>query len=242
MKESLKYLIIGLSVIISVIVLSFAITYYGRSKDTISVTGLGETTFTSDMIVWSGQLSVEAYDRQTAYKQIEADQKKVAEYLAQKGIADSEVTFSFVSADKQYASRYEDGKYVGSYFTNYRLTQTFKVTSNDVDKVEKVSREISQLISAGIDIDSWTPEYYYTKLDDLKLTVIEEASKDARARAESIVANAGASLGKASNASLGVFQITSSTGDEEYSYGGTFNTASKEKKARITVRMTYKLR
>ena len=59
---------------------------------------------------------------------------------------------------------------------------------------------------------------------------------------EKSVENAGAHLGKASNARLGVFQITAVNGDEDYSYGGTFNTSSKEKKARITVRMEYKLR
>ena len=57
MKDIFKYLIIGCSVIISVIIFSFAITFYGRSNDTISVTGLGETEFTADMIVWEGHLT-----------------------------------------------------------------------------------------------------------------------------------------------------------------------------------------
>lgn len=242
MKETLKYVIIGLSVIISVVILATAITYFGHKSETISVTGLGETVFTSDMIVWSGQVSVDAYDKQAGYSTIEKQQKQVAEYLRANGIEDSEVTFSFVNAEKQFTGRYENGNYVGSTFTGYQLTQKFTVTSSNVEKVETISREISALIAQGIDIDSWTPEYYYTHLDDLKLAVIEKASKDARARAESIVDNAGARLGKATNANLGVFQITAATGDEEYSYGGTFNTYSKEKKARITVRMTYKLK
>lgn len=243
MKELWKYLIIGCSVIISVIVLSFAITYYGRSKDTIAVTGLGETTFTADMIVWQGRLSVENYDKLTAYKQMEKNQQKVAQYLKENGISDSEITFSFINTDKNFTSVYNDnGNYIGSRFAGYNCWQNFTVTSYNVEKVERISREISSLISQNIDIDSYTPDYYYTKLDDLKLSLIEKASKDARLRAENIVENAGARLGKASNARLGVFQITSATGEEEYSYGGTFNTSSKEKKARITVRMEYKLR
>ena len=243
MKELLKYTIIGVSVIISVIVLSFAITYYGRSKDVISVTGLGEEYFTSDQIVWTGRIHVDAYNKQEGYKQIANHQKKVVEYLSQNGISSKEVTFSFVEVDKNFESVYNsNGNYSGSRFSYYTLSQTFTITSFDVDKVEVISREISALISQGIDIESYTPDYYYTKLDNLKLDLIEKASKDARARAENIVVNAGAKLGKASAASLGVFQITSATGNEEYSYGGAFNTSSKEKKARITVRMTYKLK
>ncbi len=242
MKDLLKYTIIGLSVIISVIVLSFAITYYGRSKDTISVTGLGEQTFTSDQIVWTGRINVDAYDKQEGFKKIEQNQKKVAQYLQQQGINPDEVTFSFVEVNRQFESIYNNGQYAGSRFSHYRLSQSFTISSFEVNKVEVVSREISSLIGQGVDIESWNPEYYYTKLDDLKLSLIEKASKDARLRAENIVENAGAKLGKASSASLGVFQITAATGDEEYSYGGAFNTSSKEKKARITVRVTYKLK
>ncbi|MBQ7210294.1 MAG: SIMPL domain-containing protein [Paludibacteraceae bacterium] len=243
MNDLLKYAIIGVSVIISVIVLSFAITYYGRSRDVISVTGLGEEYFTSDQIVWTGRIRVDAYNKQEGYKQIAANQKKVAQYLAENGISSQEVTYSFVEVDKQFESVYNsNGNYAGSRFAYYTLSQSFTISSNDVDKVEVISREISSLISQGIDIESWTPDYYYSHLDDLKLSLIEKASKDARARAENIVNNAGAKLGKASTASLGVFQITSATGNDEYSYGGTFNTSSKEKKARITVRMSYKLK
>lgn len=243
MKEIWKYLIIGCSVIISVIVLSFAITYYGRSRDVISVTGLGETVFTSDMIVWQGSIRVEQSDRQSGYELIAKQQKQVAKYLRDNGVSDDEVTFSFVNNNKEYAPVYSsNGNYSGSRFVGYSFNQQFVITSNDVDKIERISREISSLISQNIDIESYMPEYYYTKLDDLKLDLIEKASKDAHQRAKKIVKNAGAKLGKASNARLGVFQITSATGDEEYSYGGTFNTQSKEKKARITVRMEYKLK
>lgn len=243
MKELTKYLIIGLSVIISVIVLASAITFYGRSNETISVTGLGEKTFISDKIVWNGRIAVESTDKLDGYRTLENQQKQVEKYMRENGIIEEEVTFEFVNMDKLYTSLYNnDGNYAGSRFAGYKVSQNFVVTSNDVDKVENISRKISSLISKNINIESYSPEYYYTKLDDLKLELIETASKDARLRAENIVANAGARLGKASSARLGVFQITSANGDEEYSYGGTFNTSSKEKKARVTVRMEYKLK
>ena len=243
MKDIFKYLIIGCSVIISVIIFSFAITFYGRSNDTISVTGLGETEFTADMIVWEGHLTNDNANKLAGYKQMEQNQKKVLDYLHANGVSDDEITFSFVNTEKQFQSVYNDkGNYVGSQFVGYRFSQKFVVKSFDVDKVERLSREISSLIAQDVDVDSYTPDYYYTKLNDLKLSLIEKASSDAYNRAEKVVRNAGARLGKASHASLGVFQITSATGEEEFSYGGAFNTSSKEKKARITVRMEYKLK
>ncbi len=242
MKELFKPLIIGISVVVSVVIIVTAIGGWVRSAGTVSVTGLGETTFTSDQIVWRGRILVENTDQLRGYQQIESNQKAVMDYLASQGIKESEVTFSFVNVDKDYESIYSNGNYAGSRFTGYSLSQSFTITSSEVDNVERISREISSLIAKGINIESYTPEYYYTALNDLKIDLIEKASRDAYLRAEKVATNAGAKLGKANSATLGVFQITSATGEEEYSYGGTFNTSSREKKARITVRMVYRLK
>ncbi len=242
MKELFKPLIIGISVVVSVVIIVTAIGGWVRSAGTVSVTGLGETTFTSDQIVWRGRILVENTDQLRGYQQIESNQKAVMNYLASQGIKESEVTFSFVNVDKDYESIYSNGNYAGSRFTGYSLSQSFTITSSEVDNVERISREISSLIAKGINIESYTPEYYYTALNDLKIDLIEKASRDAYLRAEKVATNAGAKLGKANSATLGVFQITSATGEEEYSYGGTFNTSSREKKARITVRMVYRLK
>ena len=43
-------------------------------------------------------------------------------------------------------------------------------------------------------------------------------------------------------ASLGVFQITGANTNEEFSAGGSFNTSSRQKKARITMRVEYRIK
>lgn len=73
----------------------------------------------------------------------------------------------------------------------------------------------------------------------MKHNLIESATKDARERAEKIVKNGKGSLDKLKSASMGVFQITGRDSNEDYSYGGINDTYSKEKSARITVRLTY---
>ena len=108
--------------------------------------------------------------------------------------------------------------------------------------MENVSREISSLIAKGVSIDAAQPSYYYTKLDDVKLGLIEKASADARTRAEKIAANAGAEIGRVASARMGVFQITGANSNEEFSAGGSFNTSSRNKKARITMRLEYRLK
>ena len=59
-REHIKYAIIGIAIILSAYLLGRAYTYKYRSQDTVGVTGLGETEFESDLIVWSGVLTAEA--------------------------------------------------------------------------------------------------------------------------------------------------------------------------------------
>ena len=59
MKEW-KYAVIGIAVIVAAAILARAYTYKYRAQDTVVVTGLGETEFTSDLIVWSGTLTASA--------------------------------------------------------------------------------------------------------------------------------------------------------------------------------------
>lgn len=243
MKNYWKYLIVAATVIAAAVVVSRAYTYRYRTAGTISVTGLGETEFTSDLVVLRGCIEVENFDAGEAYRAIERDKLSVETFMTSHGIQPSEISFAMISVDKQYSSRYnDDGNYMGSYFAGYRIEQYFTVESSNIDTVESVAREISSLIADEISIDVYDPSYYYTKLDDVKLDLIAKASADARARAEKIAANAGAEAGDLAMSRMGVFQITGANSDEEFSAGGSFNVSSRNKKARVTVRAEYKIK
>lgn len=242
MKEW-KYAFIGIATIVAAAILARAYTYKYRAQDTVVVTGLGETEFTSDLIVWSGTLTAEAQNVAAGYAQIEASKAKVQAYLAQKGLPADAAVFEFVNVDKQFTAVYNDnGNWAGQRFAGYELRQRFTVESADVEKVETISREISSLIAQGVAIEAYAPDYYYTKLDDVKMGLIETASADARMRAEKIAANAGTKIGKVASARMGVFQITGANSNEEFSAGGSFNTSSRNKKARITMRIEYRVK
>ena len=168
---------------------------------------------------------------------------KVQQYLREKGLPDEAVVFAFVNVEKQYDPVFNaNGNWAGQRFTGYRLSQRFTVESSEVEKVETISREISSLIAQGVSIEAYAPDYYYTKLDDVKMGLIETASADARMRAEKIARNAGTKIGRVASARMGVFQITGANSNEEFSAGGSFNTASRQKKARITMRIEYRVK
>tara|TARA_R110002111_G_scaffold24574_20_gene54504 strand:- start:809 stop:1027 length:219 start_codon:yes stop_codon:yes gene_type:complete len=71
--------------------------------------------------------------------------------------------------------------------------------------------------------------------------MIAEATKDASSRAKSIAENADATLGNLKKSDMGVFQIIAQNSSEDYSYGGSFNTNSKNKTATITIKLVYQV-
>lgn len=246
MKDSKYFLTViigGLSIILAAYFLGNS--FENRNKDnSISVTGLGTKNFVSDLIVWNGGFSKKSMDLKEAYAGLEQDRQKIKEYLMSKGFTETDIIFSAVDINKQYdESSYDEGRSSQRIFTGYQLEQTVTIESKDVQKVENLSRQITELINSGVELYSRAPSYYYTKLADLKIKMIADATKDARKRAEEIAINAGGKLGKLKKANLGVFQITAqNSSEEDYSWGGTFNTSSKNKTANITIRLDYDIR
>jgi hypothetical protein len=229
-------------VIISVFVLSSAYNYKFRTNENVSVTGLAEVDFTSDLIVWEGSFSRKNFSLKDAYKSLKDDENEIRTYLMSKGIADSALVFSAVDIIKEQTTSFDrNGNISGSVFSGYTLTQRVKIESMDIEKVEKLSREVTALIEKGIEFNSAAPMYFYTRLSNLKMDLLAKASEDAKARAETIAKSAGSHLGRPRKATMGVFQITGKNKNEEFSYGGSFNTLDKNKTASVTVRMEYLL-
>lgn len=240
MKNAAGTIAIAIAILIGCLVLAGAYKYKFKTVETISVTGLAEKDFESDQIVWSGNYSRKMMDLKPAYAQLKDDEQKIRTYLRGKNVEDKEMVFSAISIDKEFASRYdENGKETGRVFDGYNLRQSVTVDSRDIEKVEKISREVTELIESGIEFNSTPPSYYYTKLSELKLDLLAKASADARQRAETIAKNSGSKLGSIRKATMGVFQITGKNSNEDYSYGGAFNTSSKQKTASITTKIDY---
>ncbi len=240
MKSYLNYIIIAIAAMVSAFLIGNAYKYKNKSAQTITVTGLAEKEFTSDQIVWNINYSRTNMDLKVSYAALKEDEKAVKAYLAENGVPEKEIVFSSVNVNKDFNTSYVDGKNIST-FTGYTLNQRVTIDSKDIPKIEKLSREITTLLEKGIELNSSSPSYYFQKLNELKVDLLAKASEDAKERAKTIAKNSNSSLGKLVKANMGVFQITGKNADEDYSYGGSFNTSSKEKKASITVKVDYRI-
>ena len=81
----------------------------------------------------------------------------------------------------------------------------------------------------------------YSKLSELKIDMLAEATKDATLRATQIVSNANGSLGKLVEAKMGVMQINPK-GVTQVSDTGNNDTSSLEKEILAVVTVRFELR
>lgn len=251
MEKIKSSLVIGVAIIITAWILGKSFQNRNKNLDSISVIGLGTKDFVSDEILWSGSFSSNSMDIKTAYNKIVSDQKIVKNFFISKGFKANEFSFGAVNFQKKFREiRSENGEnnYQTRYeqvFDGYEATQTITFSAKKnlelMKRIEDVSSKTSELVNSGIELSSNSIQYTYSGLPSLKHSLIESATKDANERALKIVKNADGSLGKLKYASMGVFQITGQGSTEEDSYGGINDTYSKQKTARITVRLEYEL-
>ncbi len=242
MKNYTSAIIFGIAIIVSSIFLGNSYVDRKKVDGSLQVTGLGKVDFSSDLIVWEGSFGAENWDLQQAYNSLKQEKEVINEYLITKGVARENIVFSAVNTRKKLKTNYSSsGKYIGEEFDGYELNQSVQIESSEVEKIENISREVTELLNKGVQFYSENPRYYYTKLADLKIEMISKATEDARIRAEKIAENSGGNMGELISAKMGIFQITGQNSKEDYSWGGTFNTSSKEKTASITMKLVYKV-
>lgn len=241
----MKNAVIIVSIVIAVALIMLGLSIGNAYKykydisNTINVTGNAKKDFESDLVKWTAFYNRLSPDLSNASEKLKQDRKLVEEFLKEKGIKPDEISFQAIDIQKDYTHSYDNAGNSFSSFNGYVLTQYVSVESKDLDKVSQASREISELVSKGVELSSNPPKYFFSGLEDLKLELISQASANAKARAENIAQESSSGIKKMISADLGVFQITGQNDDEDFSYGGVFNTASRNKTAHITVKAKF---
>jgi len=205
-------------------------------REQISVTGSAQREIKSDYIVWRGSFSTRQADLKTGYQKLNDDLAVVKKYLIGKGISENEIIVSQISINKVYKKNDKGND------TNeiqwYILSEIIEVRSYDVEKVDRISRESTELINENIEFESYAPDYSYTKLDELKIEMLAKATENAKQRAENMVKATGNKIGSIRSAKMGVFQITP-VNSTEVSDWGVNDTSSFDKKVTAVVSASF---
>jgi len=219
--------------IVSTVILSKGLLQIKRfSSELVTVTGSAEKKIVSDYIVWTAKFSRQEQELKTGYAQLQNDLKKVKLYLLSKGIRENELIVSPVNTEVLY-NKNEKGSDTNQ-IEAYRLSQEIEVKSSDVKKIEGVSRQSTELIEQDIQLISNAPAYFYTKLAELKIEMLSQATEDAKKRAITMAQSTGNKIGAIRSAKMGTFQITP-VHSYDVSWYGENDTSSYEKKVTAVV-------
>jgi uncharacterized protein len=220
------------------IILSTAIgawTHYSvRALDfSLSVTGSAKQQVTSDQAKWVTNISrvVGQSQVKVGYGQLSQDLTIVKKFFKDQGVDEKDLTISPVFMDQIYKQNDVGEK-------EYNLRQTIEYNSSDVVKVTAMSKAVTSVIDQGVLFSTQSLEYYYSKLADLRVSLLSSAIKDAKARATAIAKETGRSVGSLREASSGVVQVLPLNSVDVSDYG-MYDTGNIEKEVMVTVKAAF---
>lgn len=177
-----------------------------KMERSVEVKGLSEREVAADIAIWPITFNMADNDLGNLYLAIQEKNAKVVEFLKTQGFGDNEITISAPAVIDKLAREYDSA--TGSKF-RYSASSTVTVYSNQVDKVRETMIKVADLGKQGIAIagDSYSTQFMYSRLNEIKPAMIEEATRNARQAAEKFAKDSDSALGKIKRASQGTFSI-----------------------------------
>lgn len=227
--------IIAGAIIIAAIVGAVAFLRARGFDNTLSVTGSAKERVTADSAKWTFSVSRRAVESglQSAYSQVARDLEAAKKFLTQNSIAESAITITPTFTEEMY--RY-DGDSRGP--REFTVRQMITVQSDNPSAIDALSKKTNALSAQGVLVMADQPQFYYSKLSDLRVKLLGAAVSDARARAQEIAKSAKTSVGPLKSASSGVVQVLAPNSIEVSDYG-QYDTSTIEKDVMVTVRATF---
>lgn len=213
MNENVKSaLILGFFICLGLTLLGYlagsSLIRFKEYERTVTVKGLSEREFPADTAIWPIQFTGASNSLAELYDALERDNGRIVAFLKGNGIAADEITILPPAVTDRLAQQYGDG---GHTEFRYRAAQTVTVYSGNVEAVRATMSKLSELGKQGIAFAgseySSPTQYLYTKLNDIKPQMIEEATTKAREVAEKFAQDSNSRLGKIKQASQGQFSI-----------------------------------
>jgi hypothetical protein len=221
--------VLALGAIVVTVIAAWTAYDIKLSRDSIEVTGSAKEAVVADSARWIINLETRTgvNDQQSGFARIEAATTKITTYLKSQGFEDFETP-----SVSTYPS-YTYPQYGDPILNGFSVSRQVIVRSSDVDN-------IGPFTGANYTVSTQALELTYSKLDEMRVKLLSEAIKDARARAEAIAKESGRSVSTLRSASGGVVQVLSE-GAVDISDYGNYDTQSKNKEVMVTVRASFEL-
>ena len=207
--------------------------------ETIRVKGSASQLVRSDYGTWSGNVAVAAPTQEGAALRLSAAEKQITEYIAAVGFKPQDIIWGSISISINYKKN-EQGIATNDIY-NIQLSRSLEISSKDVDRLETLNRNFTDLVKRGISVSNYGSSYIITNLDAYKMKLLNAATENGYRRAQVLASSAGGKVGALLSASQGIFQVLAPGGGNISDYG-TYDksTIDKEIKAVVTLEFSVK--
>lgn len=234
-------LILSIGFIISAVVMGFALKQMNGEKNSIVVKGLAEKPIQADSARWEINLQTsQASDSIPAsYQLLDQEIKTLKNFFVEHGFKATEMQLGNKSSQPYYQEvQNEEGKTTRE-FKGYVSQQSLVISSRDIQKIAKSATDAYLLDEKGISIEQ-KPQYLVSNLEEIKMSLIANATKNAHSRANEFAKVGGVKVGTMRSASQGAFYILPESGsDDDSDYGGAYDKETINKIARVVVTINY---
>lgn len=234
-------LAIATAVVASFWILGGAIVRAKGNGEEIRVTGSARRPIRSDFAIWTARIAYRSNEVSGGYENTKRGTDRLIAYLRKQGFGEKEIVRGALKTTKLFAAA-QGNEYQNAdtfrQIVGYDVSQSVEVRSNQVDKVEAVARESTELLAQGIALESDPPQYLYTKISDVKREILGAAAEDALRRAQEIASKSGAAVGQVRSVRMSPLQITSAF-STEVSGEGINDTASLDKAITAIVTVSF---
>ena len=185
--------------------LYLGIHQFANKDRAVTVKGLSTREVEADYVVWPMSFSWSGNDLPALYERIEQVSLRVKKHLMAMGFEENDIRKGSISVSNNWENYY--GERRPEY--KYTLSTSLIVSTDKVQLVIASQGKEAELLKEGIIVTSqtWNLDYQYNGLSELKPSMIEEATQNARAVAQKFADDAQCSLGSIRRASQGQFSV-----------------------------------
>lgn len=234
-------LILSLGFIISAGVMGYALKQFNSTKNSITVKGLAEKPIQADSARWEIHLQT-SHTSDTipqAYQLLDQQMKELQSFFVEHGFKAADMQLGNKSSQPYYEEINMGEGRINREFKGYMALQSLVIASRDIKKIEQAAKDAYLLDEKGIAIEQ-KPEYLVSNLEEIKMSLIANTTKNAYSRANEFAKVGGVKVGMMRSASQGAFYILPESGsDDDSDYGGAYDKATINKIARVVVTINY---
>lgn len=184
---------------------------------TVTVKGLSEREVPVNIAIWPIKFNEADNDLNSLFSTIQRKNILIAEFLKKNGFKGEEISISAPAIIDRQAQGYVDPNKVKF---RYSGSSTITIYTKNVDSVKNTMKNLVELGKQGIAISGQEynskTEFLFTKLNEIKPVMVEEATKNAREVAERFAKDSKSRLGKIKRAKQGQFSITDRDSNTPY--------------------------